>query len=282
MSTSIFIFAFSLGLIVALAVWLALSPLVSLVGATGDTHDLAVEFLSILIPSLPVMMVSMSASSVLRAHGDAKRAMSATLLTGVTNAIFDPIFIFGFGMKLRGAALASVIGRLTMCSYLIFILRRHHFRSGFVRITPAQFATDVRAISRIALPAVLTNVATPIGGAYVTSQMAQYGEEAVSGMAMVSRLQPVAFAVVFSLSGAMGPIIGQNYGAKMYERVQGAYRAGLLFTLGYICFATLFLFAIRYPLAKVFGAKPGGVAEQLLYLFCGPLALAWFFNGVSE
>ena len=73
--SSAFMFAISVGIAVGCIVWLALRPLVELMGASGETAELASQYLSIIIPSLPLLMVSMSASSVLRAHGDAKRAM---------------------------------------------------------------------------------------------------------------------------------------------------------------------------------------------------------------
>ncbi len=66
----------------------------------------------------------------------------------------------------------------------------------------------------IALPAILTQFATPIGQAYVTRAMAAFGEDAVAGMAIVGRMTPVAFGVIFALSGAIGPIIGQNFGRR--------------------------------------------------------------------
>jgi Na+-driven multidrug efflux pump len=69
-----------------------------------------------------------------------------------------------------------------------------------------------------------------VGQAFVTRAMAEFGEAAVAGMAIVARLTPVAFGVIFALSGAVGPIIGQNAGAGEGARVRRAYRDALLFT----------------------------------------------------
>ncbi|MEM7599752.1 MAG: MATE family efflux transporter, partial [Pseudomonadota bacterium] len=132
-------------------------------------------------------------------------------------------------------------------------------------------------VSRIAAPAVLTNVATPLGAAIVTREMAKYGTEAVAGMAIIGRLTPVVFAVVLALSGAVGPIIGQNYGAGRMDRVRESYIDGLKFLAIYVAIAALILFLGREPLADMFGAQ--GDARVLLYWFCGPLALASIFNG---
>jgi len=100
----------------------------------------------------------------------------------------------------------------------------------------------------------------------------------VAGMAIVGRLTPVAFALIFALSGAVGPIIGQNFGAGLIHRVRETFKDALIFTGLYIALASLLLFVLRAPIADAFGAT--GETRTLVYLFCGPLALAWFFNGV--
>lgn len=149
---------------------------------------------------------------------------------------------------------------------------------GFARPSLPGFVSDLRAIGAIAVPAVLTNVATPVGNAIVVREIAQFGTEAVAGMAVIGRLLPVAFSVIFALSGAIGPIIGQNYGAGAFERVRGAFDAGVRFTALYVLAMAAALFLLRAPIADLFDAT--GETRTLIYLFCGPLALAAFFNGV--
>lgn len=130
----------------------------------------------------------------------------------------------------------------------------------------------------IAVPAILTQFATPVGQAYVTRAMAEFGADAVAGMAIVGRLVPVAFGVIFALSGAIGPVIGQNFGAGRMDRVRQGYREGLIFTALVVTVISALLFVARAPIADLFGAV--GETRTLVYLFCGPLALAWGFNGV--
>jgi hypothetical protein len=117
-----------------------------------------------------------------------------------------------------------------------------------------------------------------VGQAFVTRAMAEFGEAAVAGMAIVARLTPVAFGVIFALSGAVGPIIGQNAGAGEGARVRRAYRDALLFTAVVVVPISLILFLLRGPIVALFDAE--GVTVELVYLFCGPLALAFFFNGM--
>ena len=130
----------------------------------------------------------------------------------------------------------------------------------------------------IALPAILIQVATPVGQAYVTRAVSVYGEEAVAGMAIVGRMTPVAFGVIFALSGAIGPIIGQNYGARNMGRVSIAFREGLKFAALFTVCVAILLFALRMPISTLFQAQ--GLTREIIFLFCGPLALLFFFNGV--
>ena len=264
------------GVVFAAIVWVFLADFVALMGARGDVADLAVGYLQIIIPTLPFLLVGMIGGAILRAHGDARRAMMATIYGGLANAILDPILIFGLDLELTGAALASVAARLTIAFTSLLPIIRHY--GGFARPTAKGLAGDLRPVLTIAVPAILTQLATPVGQAFVTRAMADFGEAAVAGMAVVGRLTPLAFGVIFALSGAVGPIIGQNYGAGNADRVGGAFRAALLFTALFICAMTVILFLLREPIVWLFEAE--GVTQELIYLFCGPLALAFFFNGV--
>ncbi|QYK43646.1 MAG: MATE family efflux transporter [Paracoccaceae bacterium] len=263
------------GAIFAAAVWLGLGPLVRLLGATGATEAHAIHYLSIIVPSQPLLMVGMIGGAILRAHGDARRAMLATILGGLVNAVLDPILIFGLGLDLTGAALASVAARVTIAATALRPILRHH--GGFDRPTAAGLAADLRPVFAIAGPAILTQVATPFGQAWVTRAMAAFGEAAVAGMAIAGRLTPLAFGVIFALSGAVGPVIGQNIGAGRMDRVREAFAAALWFTALVVAVAAAVLFALRAPIADLFRAE--GLTRDLVYLFCGPLALLFFFNG---
>lgn len=275
-ATNVLIYGAIFGAIFAGTVWLNLPAIVGLVGATGTTAELSISYLTIIIPSLPLLMLGMVGGAILRAHGDARRSMMATIYGALVNAVLDPILIFGFGMELEGAAWASVAARIAIgVMALVPIVR---FYGGFGRPTLRSVLPDLRPVMIIAFPAILTQLATPIGQAYVTRAMAEFGEDAVAGMAIVGRLTPVGFAVIFALSGAIGPIIGQNFGAKKPDRVRRAFRDGMLFTAVVVVVVSAILFAIRPLLVMLFSLD--GQAQTLVFLFAGPLSLMWFFNGM--
>ena len=147
--------------------------------------------------------------------------------------------------------------------------------SGFR--TSAGCACAVRPFFAIGLPAMLTQVATPVGNAFVTIEIAAYGDQAVAGWAIIGRLVPVAFGVLFALSGAVGPILGQNYGARKFDRLTSTMRDSLVFTIGYVLVVWALLAIFANPIASIFGAV--GVARDLILFFCWFAAGSFLFNG---
>ncbi|WP_375229847.1 MATE family efflux transporter [Roseobacter sp. S98] len=266
----------ALSVLFAVPIWLRLESLVNLLGAEGEIADLAVGYLQIIVPSLPLLVIGIMAGTILRAHGDARRSMMATIWGGVANAVLDPILIFGFGLDLTGAALASVASRVVMAWAAMVPVMRHYGGIGVPR--PGPLLRDMVPFAAIGVPAILTQLATPVGQAIVTRAMAVYSEAAVAGMAITGRLSMLAFAVIFALSGAVGPILGQNFGARDFERVRAGFRAAVQFTAIVVVGVSALLFMLRAPIADLFSAT--GITRDLVYLFCGPLSLLFFFNGV--
>lgn len=275
-ATNVLIFGGVFGVAFAALVWMNLPFVVGLLGAKGHVAELSISYLRVVIPSLPMLLLGMVGGAILRAHGDARRSMMATIVGAVVNAVLDPILIFGLGMELQGAAWASVAARVAIgITALVPIVR---YYGGFGRPNLASMLPDLRPVLIIAFPAILTQLATPIGQAYVTRAMSDFGEDAVAGMAIIGRLTPVSFAIIFALTGAIGPIIGQNFGAGNTARVRGAFRDGVLFLGGVVIVVSGLLFAARPLLALLFDLD--GQALTLVFLFAGPLSLLWFFNGL--
>lgn len=125
-ATNALIYGVGFGVLFAAAVWSQLAALVALLGATGETADLAVHYLAIIVPSLPLLVIGMVGGAILRAHGDARRAMFATLYGGAVNAVLDPILIFGLDLDLTGAALASVAARVVIAATSLLPILRHY------------------------------------------------------------------------------------------------------------------------------------------------------------
>ena len=266
----------AMGVASTIAMLVFAGPLLTLIGATGEAHDYAKSFLRIAAFGTPFLMLGMAGGALLRSHGDARRAMTTTLSAAAVNAILDPLLIFTAGLGLEGAAIATVIARITLCVVAWRPVFAIH--DGVARPSLGSLRRDTGVVFGIAGPAMLTNVATPIGFAFVTRMIAAFGTQAVAGYAVIGRLTPFAFCLVFGLSGAVGPIIGQNFGAGQFDRVREALRTALAFVLLYVVVVSALLFIFRNGIADIFNTT--GAARDLVLLFCGPLSLAFFFNAV--
>ena len=275
LSVSIMMTAFTISSLVTAAMYIHIPELLDAIGAQGLAAERAQAYLQILLPSGPFLALAMAAGAGLRAAGDAKRSMWATLSGGIVNAILDPLFIFGFGWNIEGAALASVIARFTVLYFSLYPLIRSH--DLVAKPSIAHWRFNLRPILAIALPAIITNTATPIGNAIVTTGIAQYGEDFVAGFAVIGRLTPVCFAVIFALSGAVGPIIGQNFGAERMDRVKETLNNSLLVTTAYTIAVCILLYFLQDFVISMFSLQ--GDASIIVAAFCSYVAITFTFNG---
>lgn len=228
------------------------------------------------MPTTPLLTVGLCAAAAMRALGDARRSMFVTVWAALTNAALDPVFIFGFGWGIEGAAVASLAARVVLLAIACRAIFLVHALPTAFRWRKLQ--RDMSAIIPIAAPALLTNMATPIGAAYVLKTMASFGDGAVAGAAILGRITPVAFAAVFSLSSAIGPIIGQNAGAGLYRRVRHSLMSALLLNIGYSLAIWLLLFLLTDFIVKAFDAS--GDAAELIRFYTHWLTAGFMFNGM--
>ncbi len=257
--------------ILSFIVWLFIANLLHLLGARGEAHAHAMAYLKIILPSMPLLSVAMSSGTILRAIGDGKRSALAMLSGSIVNAGLDPVFIFTLDMGIEGAALASVCARLTMVSVALhWIYHRHGF---LARPAWKHFKRQLPLYMAIAIPVILTNIATPLGHAYVTASLAPFGDEVMSGSAVMWRVVPVAFFALFALSGAIGPIIGQNFGARKFDRVERIFTDSLLFVSLYVAFAGMLVFFFQNRIISAFHISGEGAVLAAFYFTW----LAWFF-----
>lgn len=241
---------------VAALVVLFRHELVAMAGASGDTAALAARYLAFTVPSLVFMSVGLIASGVLRADGFGAKAMYITLLSGAVLMVVDPILILGLGLGLDGAAIGLVIFRVALMALgLYFAVFQQRLVvwpgvSGALRYS--------RPYLFVALPAIATQMATPVGNYLLTIVMAPFGDDAVAAWAVVGRLTVLAFGGIFALSGAIGGIFGQNFGAGDMVRVRSTYRDALVFCLIYTLGMWIVLYSVTPVVAGLFGLTGQG------------------------
>lgn len=232
--------------------------IVAVSGATGETAALAARYLAISLPSLGIMAVSMIANGALRAEGDGTRSMMVTLSSGAVAMVLDPVLIYGLGLGLDGAAIGLTVFRCVMLAVALrFAIGTHDLMA---RPSLGDIGAALRPYMAIALPTILTQMATPIGNYVLTIAMAPFGDEAMAGWAVVGRLTVVAFGGIFSLAGAIGGIFGQNFGAREHDRLRSTYRDALIFGLLYTVITWILLVLASDLVIAGFALTPAGAA----------------------
>ena len=271
------IYALLLSASISLLIWLLAPSLLTLIGARGEELQCATQYIRIIIPSLPILALAMQMGATLRSLGNAKHAMYVTLGGGLINALLDPIFIFVLHLDLRGAAIATVIARIaTLTLGLYFLIKKYdmlampHFR---------RFKKEIKHITAIALPAMLTQIATPLGNIYVTYEVARFGSKYVAGWAIIGRLIPVAFSLLFALSGAIGPIIGQNFGAGNFLRVRETFIQSLRLTVAYTSCIAILLALGQETIISIFHAQHE--SAEIIQIFCQYIGITFIFTGFT-
>ncbi len=261
--------------ITAIFLYPLIGPILTLLGAKGYVHEVALNFMRIVILSVPLMGLGMCTSGLLRAKGDAKRSMYVTLSAGIVAAILDPLLIFYFDLGVQGAAISTALTRIAMVTIGFYGVWKIHNMIAKPKLI------DLKRFSwpfiYIAIPALLTQIATPFSNAYMTATMSEFGDGAVTGWTIIGRLVPLAFVAMFTLSAAIGPILGQNLGAKLYERINSTMRDSLIFIFIYTMIVWAILALFSNQIVSAFGVS--NEAAELVLFFCYIIGGTYLFQG---
>ena len=249
--------------------------ILSLFGARGEALAVGSLYLRMTLPATVFLGVGMGFSSILRGVGDAKRAMYVTLGGAIVTACLDPILIFGLHLGIYGAAIVLVISRFSLLAVGWYSAVRVHDLVERPRL--AAVWSDLGPMAAIAGPAILTNIATPVANIYAMHVFSRFGEAVIAAFAIMDRVTPVGFGVLFALSGSVGPIMGQNFGAGAFDRVRKVLTDCYLLAAGYVVAFTLALWFAAPLVILLFDAH--GETAQLLRFFCHASGVLWLFLG---
>ena len=236
-------------------------------GAGDEVAALAARYLAMSLPTLPVMGAAMVLNGVLRAEGDARRSVVVTLGGGLVSLMLDPVLIEVLGWGLDGAAISTNLKRVVVFALAFRFARKIH--DLLARPAWADVAMTLRPFLWIAVPAMLSQLARPTGNYLLTMVMAPYGEDALAGWAVMSRVILVAFGGLFSLAAAIGGIFGQNLGGAQFDRVRSAYRDSIIFGIVYVLIAWAVLYAVTEPVIAAFGLVGDGAAMVRAFTHVG-------------
>jgi len=255
-----------LGAIVTVVGILFLKPLVSVLGASADTSGFASEYVFVLFLGGIPIMANYAMGQLLRAEGDAIGSMVGMFLGTVTNIILDPIFIFVFGMGVRGAAIATVLGNLISLSYYLLHYAQH---KTLLQIKPKLFSFDktiFREIFSIGIPASLSQVLMGVALIVLNNIAAGYSDIVVAGLGVSTRIMSIGTFVFMGFAAGCQPLVGYNYGAKNFTRVREIIMQGVLITSIIGVVLSVFLGVFAKSITGVFTSTPEVVEAATIIL----------------
>ena len=205
-----------------------LGPIVTGLGAQANTFDYTRQYVQVILAGSLFTMGNYTFGQLLRSEGSVKQSVAGMIAGTLVNIILDPVFIFGLGMEIRGAAVATILGNAAgMCVSLWFYL------SGRTLLHPAlkyicPTAEILREIFWVGVPATLETLLT--SAAYIVNNnlAVGYGELTVAAMGIAQKILSLGNYVYQGFAAGTQPIMGYNYGAKNYRRMIDVLKAGVM------------------------------------------------------
>jgi len=266
-------------LIVAILVVLGLTtidPVFTALGAKAEILPLIRQYMETWYFGVIFLVVPMVGTSAIRAAGNTLIPSVVMTVAGIVNAVLDPILIFGVGaipgMGLQGAALATVISRATTLVASLFFLHYHEQMISWKLPSFKVLLQNWQNILYIGIPATGTSMITPISITFITRLMASYGTAAVAGFGVASKVEMFSIIVPLALSASFSPFVGQNWGAKKYDRVHLGLRFGFQFCLFWGVMAAIALGIGGSWVAAIFDKDPEVVKVAAKYLLIVPIS----------
>ncbi len=225
------------------------------------------------------VLVNFIGSNVLRVYGHPLKVARIQVTSCLLNLILSPVLIFTADMGIVGSALAGVMARCLTSLWICVEIKRIAFdkHNGIARMfSTSELMTNIKSILSIAVPAVMTNAIGPIATIFLVHLLARYGDNVVAGFGIASRIEMLAVVPLFALSASVGPIIGQNFGATLYDRSYKTLKISYSWCLIWgLCVASA-LVIFGHALSLCFSQDVSVLHIATLYLLILPCSYAFW------
>lgn len=220
----------SVGAVIIIISMVFLHPILKLLGATDSILPYAATYAGIYIVSCIFNVFNVTMNNIVTSEGAAKTTMCALLTGAVLNIALDPLFIYVFDLGVAGAAIATAISQVvSTCVYLTYIFRKKsvfHFRVKDCTYTKETMSE----IFKIGIPTLVFQILTSVSISLINNAAGDYGDSAIAGMGVVTRLISMGSLSVFGFIKGFQPIAGYSYGAKKFDRLREAIRTSILWS----------------------------------------------------
>ena len=203
--------------------------ILGLFGASADTEVYAREYMQIIFFGTIFNMLSFGLNHSIRSDGSPKVAMLSMLIGAGTNIILDPIFIFVFGMGVRGAAIATVISQIVSTIWILYYFTKGKSNLKIKREYLSLDKAIVLSIFSIGVSPFSMQIAQSIVQVLANNALKTYGGDlAIGAMTIINSVAMIFMMPIFGLNQGSQPIIGYNYGAEKYKRVKQAVKSATI------------------------------------------------------
>ena len=231
----------------------------------NETFELSKEYFFWITLGIPFYMFGQAANPIIRADGSPKFAMISTVIGAVINIILDPVFIFGFGQGMKGAAIATVLGQIATAVLAVFyLLRAKLIRPKLADLKPEKkiigktlslgLCSFLAQISLVAAMMAINNMLGKYGAQDEIFGQEQYAQIPMAVVGIVMKFFQIIISVVIGMAAGCIPIVGFNIGAKLPGRVKALFSRLLV---SEACVGAVALFAVEvFPnaLIRIFGS----------------------------
>ncbi len=220
----------SVGAVIIIISMVFLHPILKLLGATDSILPFAATYASIYIVSCIFNVFNVTMNNLVTSEGAAKTTMCALLTGAVLNIALDPLFIYVFDLGVAGAAIATAISQVVSTFvYLTYIFRKKsvfHFRVKDCTYTKE----NMSEIFKIGIPTLVFQILTSVSISLINNAAGDYGDSAIAGMGVVTRLISMGSLSVFGFIKGFQPIAGYSYGAKKFNRLREVIKTSILWS----------------------------------------------------
>ena len=271
------VLAFVIGILLAIGGILLHNQIFRAMGADAGMLPLIHQYMMIWFAGAVFVTLPMVGNASIRATGDTMTPALIMTIAAVFNAVLDPVMIFGlFGfprMELQGAALATVIANGMAMLAGLYVLA---VKKKILTLEPHWhlLGDSAKKLFMIALPAGLTSILQPVTNATLIYFLTDFGTEAVAAFGAVSRVEAMAFVIIMALAVGMSPVLGQNWGAKRFDRVHETLKIALSFAVIWSLFIALILGVFARQIGSLFSDDSDVIRIAALFFWMVPISYA--------
>ena len=260
-------------------------PMLRIFGASDNTIGYALNYMRIYALGTIFVQVTLGMNAYITAQGFTVVGMKTVLIGAILNTVLDPIFIFAFGMGVRGAALATILSQAVSA---VWVLKFLTGRRALLRLrwnTLRLQAARVRRILALGTSGFVMSMTNSLVQVLCNASLQHYGGDLYVGvMTVINSIREVVSMPVQGITNGCQPVLGYNYGAGEYERVRRGIRFTTVLTVGYSVAAWALVMAVPELLIRIFNDEPeliaAGIPAFRLY-FAAFFCMSFQFIGQS-